>query len=399
MGSKKKLVIIGLLIIYTLSSNLPAQSYERPAVRPIPGEIQSSRYNLTVTKIKTKSGEAEKLAYIKAGSVFGVSRIQGLVTKYSLSKQNELTYSKIGKVTLDIASPKSDILRIENSKFHNGYLYTAITTKPDANKCSFLILVRQKYFESQSLGPATKMFQSDCDRSQNDTWGGGMAFNKNLMYLSIGENRISYKTGEQFKKFYTQKQLERQNTYFGKVISINLLNFTDKQVISIGHRNPTGLYFDSNSSILYASEFGAEGGDEINLILKGRDYGYPETSFGRIYDEINPGIKTKYPVGYLNYSKYTLPLVAYVPSINPVQLFIVNDSSEFKDWRKNLFVGCLSGKILRVVLDNNENRSRVILSEQIGFGARIRDLTEISNSSLLASTDDGLLVLMSIQNR
>ena len=94
-----------------------------------------------------------------------------------------------------------------------------------------------------------------------------------------------------------------------------------------------------------------------------------------------------------------MPLIAYVPSINPVQLFVVNDSSEFKDWRKNLFVGCLSGKILRVVLDNNENRSRVILSEQIEFGARIRDLTEISNSSLLASTDDGLLVLMSIQNR
>jgi glucose/arabinose dehydrogenase len=277
-------------------------------------------------------------------------------------------------------------------------LYTAITTKPDTDNCSFLILVRQKYFESRILEPATKVFQSDCDRSQNDTWGGGMAFNKNLMYLSIGENRISYKTAKQFTKFYTKKQLERKNTYFGKVISINLLNFNDKQIISMGHRNPTGLYFDSNSSILYASEFGPEGGDEINLILKGKDYGYPETSFGRIYDEINPGIKSKFPMGYLNYFKYTTPLISYVPSINPVQLFVVNDLSEFKDWRKNLIVGCLSGKILRIVLDNDENGSKVILSEQIEFGARIRDLTEISNSSLLASTDDGLLVLMSIQN-
>jgi glucose/arabinose dehydrogenase len=276
-------------------------------------------------------------------------------------------------------------------------LYTAITTKPDSNECSYSILVRQKYLKSGLIEPASKIFQSDCDRSGNDTWGGGIAFKENLLYLSIGENRISYKTAKPFTDFYTKTQLIKANTYFGKIISINLLNLNDIKIISIGHRNPTGLFFDSTSSTLFASEFGPEGGDEINVILNGKDYGYPETSFGRIYDELNPGVKSQFPLSYAKYSKFTIPLIAYVPSINPVQLFKINKSSEFIDWRGNLFVGCLSGKILRIVLNEKKAETSVILSEEIEIGARVRDLTEISNSNLLASTDDGELVLLSIQ--
>jgi len=378
-------------------SNQFAQAYERPPVRPIPKEIESSRYNLSVSKIRSASNEAEKLAYVGDRSVFGVSRTKGIISKYFLNSQNQLSSKEVGVVSLQSIFPNSEILRIENSKFHKGYLYTAITTKPDSNECSYSILVRQKYLKSGSIEPASKIFQSDCDRSGNDTWGGGIAFKENLLYLSIGENRISYKTAKPFTEFYTKTQLIKANTYFGKIISINLLNLNDIKIISMGHRNPEGLFFDTTSSTLFESEFGPEGGDEINVILNGKDYGYPETSFGRIYDELNPGVKSQFPLNYAKYSKFTIPLIAYVPSINPVQLFKINKSSEFIDWRGNLFVGCLSGKILRIVLNEKKAETSVILSEEIEIGARVRDLTEISNSNLLASTDDGELVLLSIQ--
>lgn len=378
-------------------NNQFAQAYERPPVRPIPKEIESSRYNLSVSKIRSSSNEAEKLAYINARSVLGVSRTKGIISKYFLNSKNKLISKRLGVVSLKSIFPNSEILRIENSKFHKGYLYTAITTKPDDNKCSYSVLVRQKYLQSDSIERPSKIFQSDCDRSGNDTWGGGIAFNETLLYFSIGENRISYKTAKPFTDFYTKTQLKKANTYFGKIISINLLNLNDIKKVSMGHRNPTGLFFDSASSTLFASDFGPEGGDEINIILKGQDYGYPETSFGRIYDELNPGVKSQFPLSYRKYSKFTIPLIAYVPSINPVQLFKINNSSEFIDWRGNLFVGCLSGKILRIVLNEKKSETSVILSEQIEIGARIRDITEISSSNLLVSTDDGEVVLLSIQ--
>ncbi len=397
MGNKRVVLAGSVLVIFSFLSNEIAQAYERPPVRPIPAEIESSRYNLSVSKIKSASQEAEKLAYLNTSSVFGVSRTKGIITRYYLNSQNNLSSKRVGEVSLKNISPNSQILRIENSKFNKGFLYTAITTKPDAKKCSYLILVKQNYTKTGSMGPASRIFQSDCDRSGNDTWGGGIAFSEKLLYFSIGENRISYKTAKPFTDFYSKTQLKKMNTYFGKVISINLSNNNEIKKISVGHRNPTGLYFDSASSTLFASEFGPEGGDEINIISKGNDYGYPDTSFGRIYDELNPGVKTQYPLSYEKYTKFAIPLIAYVPSINPVQLFKLSKDSKFVDWRGNLFVGCLSGKILRIVLNEKKTGVTVILSEELEIGARVRDLTEISNSSLLASTDDGELVLLSIQ--
>ena len=397
MKRNQKVIVSGLVFLL-LSGNPIANSYERPAVRPIPDEILSSRYNLTVERIRTNSGEAEKLAFIKSGLVLGISRTKGLVSKYYLNDDKVLKLQNLGQVLLPSTLTGLEILRIENSKFYKNYLYTAITTKPDADKCNYLVLVRQKYTSTGSLEPASRVFQSDCDRSKNDTWGGGITFNASQLYLSVGENRISYKTALPFTDSYTSFQLEKKNTYFGKVISINLNNFKEIKIMSIGHRNPAALFYDLKSSTLFESEFGPEGGDEINVIKRGKDYGYPQSSFGRIYDEKNPGIKSKFTIKYENYSKYEIPLMAYVPSVNPLQLFIISSTSEFKDWRGNLFVGCLSGKILRIVLNDKEFSGSVILSEELEFGARIRDFTEISSSHLLAATDDGEIVLLGIQN-
>jgi glucose/arabinose dehydrogenase len=395
MARKQSITKIAILVVLSSSILLfpnVASSYQRPPIRPIPEIVTSARYDLDVIKTSTASGEAEKLAFVAQGKAIGISRFAGRQTLYTLRKDLTIERLEIGNIFYGGEYNDANTLRVENSKFHKGFLYSAITTEPDSEKCNYLVLLKQKYDDNR-LGKPSKIFQSDCDKSKNDTWGGGLAFSSNTLYLSIGENRISYMTARPFTQHYSEAQLIRKNTYFGKVISISLSNTKLIKVISMGHRNPTGLFLDPKTRKLYESEFGAEGGDEINVIKNGLDYGYPITAFGRIYDEVNSGISTQYPVDYSKTGQYALPLFSYYPSINPMQLFVLSDSSGFNDWRGNILIGCLSGKISRLVIADN----RVVLSEELEIGARVRDILELTSTTFLATTDAGELIVLAMQ--
>lgn len=396
MAQKQSIMKVAILVVLSSSTLLfpnVASSYERPPVRPVPEVVTSARYDLDVTKSSTASGESEKLAFVAPGKVIGISRVEGRQTLYTLREDSKIERLTIGNIFSGAEYSNTNTLRVENSKFHKGFLYSAITTEPDSKNCNYLVLLKQKYDSAKGLGKPSKIFQSDCDKSKNDTWGGGLAFSSNTLYLSIGENRFAYMTARPFTQHYTEAQLIRKNTYFGKVISISLSNTKLIKVISMGHRNMTGLFLDSKTGKLYGSEFGAEGGDEINVIKNGLDYGYPMAAFGRIYDEVNPGISTQYPVDYSKTGQYALPLFSYYPSINPMQLFVLSESSGFKDWRGNILIGCLSGKISRLVIADN----RVVLNENLEIGARVRDILEFTSTTFLATTDAGELIVLAMQ--
>jgi glucose/arabinose dehydrogenase len=178
------------------------------------------------------------------------------------------------------------------------------------------------------------------------------------------------------------------SNYVGSVLKTDLVKKTTEKFAS-GFRNPQGLYYDSVRNILWLSDHGARGGDELNSIRKGLNYGYPYVSLGRPY--LNTSLKTSdNPKSrYGTHSNFTSPVFSWTPSIAPSQVISVPSVSQFSDWwSKDIIVSSLKDKSLyRIRLSGN---SRVMYAERIEIGSRIRDLS-FSDSLIVGSTDDGAI--------
>ena len=157
------------------------------------------------------------------------------------------------------------------------------------------------------------------------------------------------------------------------------------EIWSYGHRNPQGMFYDRNQQRLWSIEHGPRGGDEINLILPGLNYGWPIISYGKEY--WNP-----LPVGEGTEKEgMEQPVKFYVPSIAPGSL-IAYSGKAFPDWKGNLFAGALKLTHLnRVEIDNTGS---AITEERllVGLRERIRALTESPEGWLYLSTDSGKIL-------
>ncbi len=136
------------------------------------------------------------------------------------------------------------------------------------------------------------------------------------------------------------------------------------QVWSLGHRNLLGLAFDGQGR-LWNTEMGPRGGDELNLVTRGSNYGYPRVSNGSHYDGRDI---PDHAAG----DGFVAPKVWWDPSISPSSLMIYSGAM-FPQWRGDAFIGALSGQaLIRVDLDGTEARK----ADQWDMGARIREVEQ-----------------------
>ena len=154
------------------------------------------------------------------------------------------------------------------------------------------------------------------------------------------------------------------------------------EIWSWGHRNPLGLAFDADGR-LWASEMGPQGGDELNLIAPGMNYGWPKASNGSHYGggeipDHTPG------------DGFEAPSVWWTPSVSPGSLMIYSGDA-FPDWTGDAFIGALSGQaLIRVDLDGG-NATK---ADQWDMGQRIRDVAQGPDGSiwLVEDTPGGRLL-------
>ncbi len=247
----------------------------------------------------------------------------------------------------------------------------------------FSVRVSAADVESPSAGvagePWTQIFETwPCiPPSTRLAWleaGGRLAWQAGKLLLTVGDFNLSQTMSPPLS--------QDPATAYGKV---HILDRSGQhEVFTIGHRNPQGLFVDRDQKI-WLTEHGPQGGDEINLLQKGRNYGHPYftygTSYGRHYWPLAPTAH--------DHGDYTEPVHAFVPSIGISNLIRVA-SNLFPEWQNDLLVASLNGRSLYRVRLRDE---RAIYVEPLWIGSRIRDITEAPDGHILLWTGARVFVL------
>ncbi len=201
-------------------------------------------------------------------------------------------------------------------------------------------------------------------------------------------------TGER-SDLVTRPQAQDLNSALGKIIRITKDGqpasgnpFIGRagarpELYSYGHRNVQGLAFHPETGDLWENEFGPRGGDELNLIHPGHNYGWPTITYGLEYSGEKVG------AGITQQAGMEQPVYYWDPVLSPSGMTFYN-SDKMSEWKHNLFLaGLNSNHIARLVINNNKvvGEERLLSSE----GQRFRDITQGREGALYAITDEGRL--------
>jgi cytochrome c2 len=172
---------------------------------------------------------------------------------------------------------------------------------------------------------------------------------------------------------------------FGKTFEIDWKSGSHR-MISLGHRNPQGLMVTKQGRV-FSTEHGPAGGDELNQVVHGANYGWPNVTFGTdygSYDWPNSSVSG-------SHSGYALPTYAWLPSIGVSNLIEIQNFHP--SWDGDLLVASLKAATLfRLRLD----RDRVVYSEPIWLGTRIRDIAQLKSGAIVLWTDDSQLLIITV---
>lgn len=175
----------------------------------------------------------------------------------------------------------------------------------------------------------------------------------------------------------------KDNPFYGNGAAAN-------EIWSLGHRNPLGIDFDASGN-LWVHEMGPRDGDELNLIVRGANYGYPEVSNGKHYSGVDIPDHDTNPI-------YEAPKAYWVPAISPAG-FEIYDGDLLADYKGSGFIGGLSAMALVRVTFDEDSRGRPVASEAERFewDRRIREVEQGPDGALyvLEDKEDGRLLRLS----
>jgi glucose/arabinose dehydrogenase len=266
----------------------------------------------------------------------------------------------------------------------NKWIYLTLST--GTGRANRTTLVRGVY-DGEKLRDIKTLFQVNLDKSGGAHFGSRLLWQPDgTLLMSIGDGGNPPTTiGDRLAREQAQNVRSHQGSILrldenGKAAPNNPIARQEDalpELWSIGHRNIQGMTRDSQGRV-WATEHGPRGGDELNLVEGGKNYGWPVVSLGRDYRSGEPiGLETK--AGMVD------PVVAWTPSPGASGLaFYTGD--KFAGWKGNLFSGGLASRdVRRVLLDAN---GKVVRQETLRIGRRVRDVRQGPDGYLYLLTDE-----------
>jgi len=307
-------------------------------------------------------------------------------TMVTLSAEGKLKSKVLGLPKVD-ASGQGGLLDVTlDPDFAKNRMVYYAYSEPQ-NKGALLAIAKGKLSADQTtIEHKTVIYRATPSYSGKLQYGSRIVFDKNgNLFVSTGE-----RAGTDIRN-----QAQHLNSSLGKILHLT----TDGKAVSggpfaatadaraeiyaYGFRNPDGLAINPQTGDLWEAEFGPKGGDEINIIKPGKNYGWPIITYGTEYsgEKVGDGIQQK--------DGMEQPVYFWNPSISPGSIAFYNSNS-IAEWKGNLFVGALSGShIIRLAIKDN----KVIGEERLleGKGERFRDMAEGRDGAFYLITDNGKL--------
>ncbi len=260
------------------------------------------------------------------------------------------------------------------------YLSLSVGTA-DANA---LRVIRGR-FTGSALEDIATVFEAAPKKHTKVHYGARMAFMPdNSLLITVGDG------------FDLREESQNLGNHFGTTVRVTdkgqvpndnpFLNDETAQpeIYTYGHRNPQSIAYDAVSGRIYQTEHGPRGGDELNLLMPGKNYGWPIATYGIDYSgaRISP---------YTQYEGTEQPLLHWTPSIGPAGMSIYRGSM-FPEWQGDIFITSLIySKIIRVDMQGGKAVGQNDLFEEIGD--RLRDIRTAPDGSLyiLSEGENGKL--------
>jgi glucose/arabinose dehydrogenase len=264
----------------------------------------------------------------------------------------------------------------------NQIVFVAYTIALDTGQT---MVVDRARLDGTQLIDRQRIFTALPAVTNNSHFGGRLALRDSFLFVSVGD-RQAYRHLAQDLTAHVGKIIRLHDD--GRVPVGN--PYTERagarpELWSIGHRNPQGLAVHPVTGQLWSNEHGPLGGDEINIVLPGRNYGWPLVSFGREYSGAPIAEGRSQRAGIEN------PVHLFTPSIGPSGMaFFTGDA--FAPWRGSLFLGALAHRHLNRLVFNAEGRivrEERLLQEQRW---RVREVRQGPDGALYLGVDEGLLI-------
>ena len=334
-------------------------------------------------KMEKKNGYLE-IYQDKVLSIFWTGKI--LYTKKDNLKKENVNFFELETNVNNFLKfdEKDKFISIKDAMISDNKLYLSYTKnlKPETNCLNLSIISADIYNgnEKLELSQFTEFFTYDeCLEARfNGYQSGGriVNFKNDHILLTIGD----------FQNFTPAQNI---NSLFGKIISINKKT-KDYRLISMGHRNQQGLFYDDILDLIISTEHGQKGGDEVNLIIDNKDkvsnYGWPIASYSNYYGYETNKIKKNAPFKKSHKDNgFIEPLIYFTPALGISQV-IKNSSFDFNNNYSYLVTSMAKKKILIINLDNNLNSATV--DDEIYLGERIRDIIKFENENYLLFLED-----------
>ena len=252
-------------------------------------------------------------------------------------------------------------------------LYACYTKQINGNDT--VTAVFTAILEGQNLTQLRPVYQSHPAIDSGNHFGCRMVKKDHALYLTIGDRHARDLAQDWQKAVGAIIKIDLPKHYQ----QLDQHQFTSK-IFTKGHRNPQGITLLQRNGEIWSVEHGPKGGDELNLIEAGKNYGWPIVSHGREYIGFKIGIGHSAP-GYVD------PIWVWTPSIAPSSLRYY-DQSMFPALKHSFLVSALAGKALHVLKLDPHNRpisETKILQSKIG---RIRDLLVHPDGSIFLINDE-----------
>jgi glucose/arabinose dehydrogenase len=391
------LLALGVGAAQTSGAQTPAarpattrQDLQRPSP-PLgagPWELETAQQRIHVSVVAAGLARPWSVAFLPNGDLL-VAELEGRLRLVHEGRLDPTPLTGIPAVHAVQQSGLKDV--VLHPQFAQNRLVYLVYVKPGEGGMSTTAVARGR-LEGHALVDTKDIFVANAWTDRDADTGARLAFDRaGFLYMTLGDR-------------FALDKVQDLSTHFGKVLRLRDDGtapadnpFVGKagaapEIFTLGHRNAQGLAVHPVSGALWVSEHGPQGGDELNELVPGGNYGWPLASFGVDYGGTAIGTTPTLP-------GMTPPKVFWVPGIYPSGLAFYTGTA-FPAWAGDVFIGSMgrgaNGHLVRVVFDGQglEIGQEAILTE---LKQRIRDVRQGPDGALYVLTDEDPGALLKIE--